>query len=35
VRCNVLRDDAAAFYEARGYAREKTQNVFVREIDRR
>lgn len=32
VRSNVVRDGAAAFYQARGYAREKTQNVFFKEL---
>jgi GNAT superfamily N-acetyltransferase len=32
IRSNVRRPDAAAFYEARGFTREKTQNVFLKEI---
>jgi GNAT superfamily N-acetyltransferase len=32
VRSNVVRDGVAAFYEARGFTREKTQNVFLKRL---
>jgi GNAT superfamily N-acetyltransferase len=35
VRSSVQRPDAAAFYEGRGFTREKTQNVFTKDIDPR
>jgi GNAT superfamily N-acetyltransferase len=35
VRSNVRRPDAAVFYEACGFTREKTQNVFLKEIGSR